>query len=89
MAPPGRRARSGRTPLAELDEMFPVAPAPTRGGWWRVLSSILFVVAAAFGLAWFGIAGGNVGSIVVILLVFGVPAGLAAGVVALVARKTT
>jgi hypothetical protein len=84
----GARDRSGARPLAEFDAMFPVQQ--DRGwGAWRVLTTVLFVVAATFALAWFGIAGGNLSSIAVVLLIFGVPAGLAAAVVALVARKTS
>jgi hypothetical protein len=82
------RERSGVRPLAEFDAMFPVQ-ADRGWGAWRVMTTVLFVVAATFALAWFGIAGGNMSSIVVVLLIFGVPAGLAAAVVALVARKTS
>lgn len=60
----------------------------TAWGWRRALTTVLFVMTVAVALAWFGILGGNVGSLVVALLIFGIPAGLAAGVVALVARKT-
>lgn len=82
------RNRAGVRPLAEFDAMFPVQ-ADRGWGVWRVMTTVLFVVAATFALAWFGIAGGNLSSIAVVLLIFGVPAGLAATVVALVARKTS
>ena len=57
------------------------------GGRLRSLGATLTVIAAAVVIAWFGVGGGDLRSVVVVILVFGVPTAVAAAIVAVTARR--
>ncbi len=85
------RPRPDRGAASRAEETARLAARPTAGSthWLRTAISTMLVAFAALAIAWFGIGGGGGRSIAVVVLIFGVPAALAATIVTVVARKTS
>jgi hypothetical protein len=83
---PARRAAAARPPARGRSE--PWRPGPGRSARLRNAAITALVVLVAALVCWIGVGGGSIRSVVVVLLVFGVPALLAAATASVILRRT-